>query len=61
MKSNGSEYIIWMDMFNSFINDTALIEIIRGAVDSHGPINKIIQLGVRWIRCLYLKSVNKNI
>jgi endonuclease/exonuclease/phosphatase family metal-dependent hydrolase len=29
-KSNGSEYIIWMDMFNSFINDTALIEIIRG-------------------------------
>jgi hypothetical protein len=29
-KSNGSDYIIWMDMFNSFINDTTLIEVIRG-------------------------------
>jgi hypothetical protein len=29
-KSNGSEYTIWMDMFNSFINDAALIEIVRG-------------------------------
>jgi hypothetical protein len=29
-KSNGSKYTIWMDMFNSFINDTALIKIIRG-------------------------------
>jgi hypothetical protein len=29
-KSNGSEYTIWMDIFNSFINDIALIEIIRG-------------------------------
>jgi hypothetical protein len=29
-KSNGSDYIIWMDMFNSFINDTILIEVIRG-------------------------------
>jgi hypothetical protein len=28
--SNGSDYIIWMDMFNSFINDTTLIEVIRG-------------------------------
>jgi hypothetical protein len=29
-KSNGSDYIIWMDMFNSFINDAALIEVRRG-------------------------------
>jgi hypothetical protein len=29
-KSNGLEYTIWMDMFNSFINDAALIEIVRG-------------------------------
>jgi hypothetical protein len=29
-KSNGSKYTIWMDMFNSFINDTTLIEIVRG-------------------------------
>jgi hypothetical protein len=29
-KSNESEYTIWMDMFNSFINDTTLIEIVRG-------------------------------
>jgi hypothetical protein len=29
-KSNGSEYTMWMDMFNYFINDTDLIEIIRG-------------------------------
>jgi hypothetical protein len=31
-KSNGSEYTTWMDMFNSFINDTALIEIVRGGI-----------------------------
>jgi exonuclease III len=29
-KSNGSEYTVWMDMFNFFINDTALIEVVRG-------------------------------
>jgi hypothetical protein len=29
-KSNGSYYTIWMDMFNNFIDDTALIEIARG-------------------------------
>jgi hypothetical protein len=28
-KSNVSDYTIWMDMFNSFIIDTALTEIIR--------------------------------
>jgi hypothetical protein len=30
VKSNGSEYTIWIDIFNSFNNDTTLIEIIRG-------------------------------
>jgi hypothetical protein len=29
-KSSGSDYTIWMDMFNSFINDTTLIDVIRG-------------------------------
>jgi hypothetical protein len=29
-KSNGSKCTIWMDIFNSFINDTILIKIIRG-------------------------------
>jgi hypothetical protein len=29
-KSSGSDHTIWMDMFNSFINDTAMKEVIRG-------------------------------
>jgi hypothetical protein len=29
-KSSGYEYIVWMDMLNSFINDATLIELIRG-------------------------------
>jgi hypothetical protein len=29
-KSSGSENIVWMDMLNSFINDSTLIELIRG-------------------------------
>jgi hypothetical protein len=29
-KNNGSKYIVWMVMFNNVINDTALIEVIRG-------------------------------
>jgi hypothetical protein len=29
-KNNDSDYTIWMDMFNNFINDTALINIVRG-------------------------------
>jgi endonuclease/exonuclease/phosphatase family metal-dependent hydrolase len=29
-KSCGSEYTVWMDMFNNFINDTVLIELVRG-------------------------------
>jgi endonuclease/exonuclease/phosphatase family metal-dependent hydrolase len=29
-KSTGETYNVWMDMFNSFINDTALLEIHRG-------------------------------
>jgi hypothetical protein len=28
-KSTGTNYTIWMDMFNSFINDTTTIEMIR--------------------------------
>jgi hypothetical protein len=28
-KNSGLDYTIWMDMFKSFINDTALIEIFR--------------------------------
>jgi hypothetical protein len=54
-KSNGSEYTIWMDMFNSFINDATLIEIVwegRGEVGSLGLINKVILLEVFWTRCL---------
>jgi hypothetical protein len=29
-KSSGADYIVWLDMFNSFIYDTALVEMIRG-------------------------------
>jgi hypothetical protein len=29
-KSTGSDYTVWMNMFNRFINDTALIELVRG-------------------------------
>jgi hypothetical protein len=29
-KSSESDYTIWMDMFNSFIHDTAMIEVVRG-------------------------------
>jgi hypothetical protein len=29
-KNSGLDYTIWMDMFKSFINDIALIEIFRG-------------------------------
>jgi hypothetical protein len=29
-KSNGSDYTMWMDMFNYFMNDTTLIEVVRG-------------------------------
>jgi hypothetical protein len=29
-KSSGSEYTIWMDMLNCFINDTTLSEVVRG-------------------------------
>jgi hypothetical protein len=29
-KSSGTDYTIWMDMFNCFINNTAMIEVIRG-------------------------------
>jgi hypothetical protein len=29
-KSSGADYTVWMDMFNSFIYDTVLIELIRG-------------------------------
>jgi hypothetical protein len=28
-KSPGSEYTIWMDMFNYFINDIVMIEVVR--------------------------------
>jgi endonuclease/exonuclease/phosphatase family metal-dependent hydrolase len=28
--SSGSEYTIWLDMFNSFINDTSIMESVRG-------------------------------
>jgi hypothetical protein len=41
-KSNGTYYIIWMDMLNSFINDTTIIEMIRGVVDLPRLINKKI-------------------
>jgi hypothetical protein len=29
-KSSGSDHIVWMDMFNNFINDTVLMELVRG-------------------------------
>jgi hypothetical protein len=29
-KNTGTENTIWMDIFNSFINDTTLIGLIRG-------------------------------
>jgi hypothetical protein len=29
-KNTGSNYTLWMDMFNYFINDSILIEIFRG-------------------------------
>jgi hypothetical protein len=29
-KSTGANYNVWMNMFNSFVNDTALMEIYRG-------------------------------
>jgi hypothetical protein len=29
-KNIGSNYTIWMDMFNNFINNTNLIELVRG-------------------------------
>jgi hypothetical protein len=31
-KNIGSNYTIWMDMFNNFINNTNLIELARGGV-----------------------------
>jgi hypothetical protein len=39
-KKSRSENTIWMDMFNSFINDTTLIELVRGGADLHGQIKR---------------------
>jgi hypothetical protein len=37
-----------------------LLKLLEGVADLHGPINRIIQLGVCWIECLHLKSESKN-
>jgi hypothetical protein len=29
-KSTEADHTVWMDMFNSFINDDALMELVRG-------------------------------
>jgi hypothetical protein len=41
-KSSSSDHTIWMDMFNSFINDTTIIELIRrgSRFTCIGPISK---------------------
>jgi hypothetical protein len=40
-KSTGANYNVWMNMFNSFVNDTALMEIYRGGgIDLLGQISK---------------------
>jgi hypothetical protein len=43
-KSIGTSHTIWMDIFNNFINDTALIEMKDGEASLLGLINKIAQL-----------------
>jgi hypothetical protein len=48
-KSSGSDHIVWMDMFNNFINDTALMELVRGDIDLHGLISRKTLLEVNWI------------
>jgi hypothetical protein len=39
-KSTRANYSIWMDMFNSFLNDTALLKIYRGGDRFTWQINK---------------------
>jgi hypothetical protein len=51
-KSSRSDSTIWMDIFNYFINDIAMIEVFRGGggADLLGLTSKITLLEVIWTK-----------
>jgi hypothetical protein len=60
-KNIGSENIVWMDMFNSFINDTTQMKLVRGGEDLLGQINKKILLEAIWTGCWLIESGSSTI
>jgi hypothetical protein len=48
-KCPGSHHTIWMDMFNNFINDTTLMELVRGGSRFTWTNKQETLLEVNWI------------